>query len=199
MRRAFSLSILVLFFAGYAAAVDLENFNFSKDGLLKNTFISGDITYAIYAPADVNVFLLVKDVNLAGGETPESINNKIDALRVKLYPDKEFILDITAPRSTVMVGASRYKVTSFFNKVMAPGQSFSAQYWGWDVAVIAQTIYYGTCNWYKRLNSPWVLWGTVTGNRLHSGGLYGPEGVRGFKVTALTNIKADYVLWWFGD
>ncbi len=199
MRKVIFLGVLAFFFAAYAAAIDLENFDFSKGGLLKNTFISGDITYAIYAPADVNVFLLVKDVNLAGGETVDSIQKKIDALRVKLYPDKEFVLEITAPKVAGVVGSSRYTTMKLMNKILGPGQTISAVKYGWDVGVLVYLVHYGSCKWEYRRNGPWVYWGTTPDFLIHSGILYGSEGVRGFRVTGLKPSKIDIHLWWVGD
>ena len=198
MRKILSLGVLLLSFVGYAAAIQNVEPVFQTNGLLKNSFISGNITYALYAPADVNVFLLVKDVSLAGDETAQSVINKINALRLKLYPDKEIIFSGTASKSTDTYGSTMAKWVYFFNKVTAAGQSIWQSYNGADVAVIAQYIHYGSCKWYYKLNSSaWKVWAVMVNDHLHSGCLTGDYGFRGFRVAAQTNMKADYQFWWF--
>jgi len=199
MRKALSLGVLVLSMAGYAAAIQDVGPVFQTNGLLKNSFISGNISYSVYAPADVNVFLLVKDVNLGGGETALSINEKINAARLKLYPDKEIILSGTTAKAPGVVGSTTVKWVYFFNRITGIGQSLSVQYYGADVAVIAQYIHYGSCMWYWKDNThpTWTTWALMVNDHLHSGSLVGAYGLRGFKVTAILKMKADYQFWFF--
>ncbi len=199
MRKVLLLGVLILSLVGYAAAIQDDGLVLQTNGLLKNSFISGDITYSLYAPAGVNVFRLIKDVSLAVGETAQSIENKINDMRLKLYPDAEIILDVTAPKPPVG-GIWLVKSLRFWNKITAKGQSWSYTYDA-SVAVFMTFVKSGKYNWYNSVNSvPWVYWCQFYyDNVLHCGGLCGNGFVvpRGLKVITVTAGKADYILWWF--
>ncbi len=86
MKKLLWAGVLVLSLVSYAAAIQDDGLFIPRNDMVKNSFVSGNITYALYAPANVNVFRLVKDVNLANGETADSIRDKVNAQRKQLYP-----------------------------------------------------------------------------------------------------------------
>ncbi len=196
MRKAMSLGALILFLASAAAAIQDEGLVLQRNDLLKNSFVSGDMAYSLSAPADVNVFLLVKDVNMAGGETAQSICDKINARRLKLYPDKEIALEVKIPPTAGNHGIGILGLYYYWNKLLSAGKSCERTVYS-QLMDCNFILKYGKVNAFSKkaasASAPWVFWKTFSDTFIHSGWqhLDGPQ-YRGFKLTALLNTKFDW-------
>ena len=197
MRKVLSASLLILSLAVYAAAVQVEDTDVVRNDLVKNSFVSGDIIYSLYAPANVNVFRLVKDVGLAGGETANTIRSKINDLRMKLCPDAEIILNISGPSSAVQVGPTLVKLIQWWNKATASGQSWSATATSTLVVLFVDNVKSGQYKIYAKYGASWGFIHTVTTGDHHTEYYSSALSSMGYKGVATGASKADIVIWFF--
>ena len=202
MKRISLVFVLSISLAAMLAAGDVTDRGLFIKGrdLAKRTFTAPNLSIDLYAREIINVDSLIEGVNLANGESAESIYAKVDARRRRLYPDEEIILSITIPEPMMISAASNSLVKAIYwwNNVNPVNNYWWAQYYSTVATVCINDIQYGNYKFYQMAaNGSWVYKRRMGAGYSLGGYSCGSYMLRGFKGVATVASKADIVIFFF--
>lgn len=160
-------------------------------GLDKQSFQAGRTSYGIHARSSVDVSALVQSVRKA--DSAQTIHDKVNAARQRLYPDEEMILTIEGDAGTAV---SLVQTIYWWNNTNSNGYMWYAQYYS-TVAMMVINDVIGIYDVYDRANSNWVFRYRVTTGGGATRYNYGSYVLRGFRGISRTSSRADVIMYFF--
>lgn len=168
----------------------------SETNIPKLTFRAGTSTVEVQAGRGVDVRALMIAAKIRPNDDPQTIVDKVNAVRQRLYPDKEISLTASVPKTlTVERGVSLWKYYIYWNR-----RSGFQAYW---------TLMSAAVTFLGRVSGTWDYWECNRCSswrymkRIRSGGswtraLYGGSYVRGFRYQPRTSgARADIIMYFF--
>lgn len=204
MRRISLVFVLSIFLAAVTAAGDVMDRDLCIMGrdLAKRSFTAPNLSFDLYARGIIDVGSLIEGVNLTNGESAESIYDKVDTQRQRLYPDEEIILSITIPEPVMISSAastSLVKSIYWWNNANGANNNWYAQYTSTAATLSVNDIQYGNYKIYQMdQKGKWIYRRRLSAGTGYGACNYGSYRLRGFKgIAAGVASKADIVMYFF--
>jgi hypothetical protein len=159
------------------------------------TYMAGTSRMEVAAGRDVNVQDLMTSAKIRPNDDPQTIVDKVDAVRKKFYPDAEISLIASVPRLPKATSEVRlYKYYVLWNR----RGSFYAYWNSMGAAVTFLGRVSGAWNYYECVGcSTWRFYSTIrTGGSLTRFN-YGAYTRRGFNYVPAAGSKADVIMYFF--
>lgn len=181
-------------FEAEAPAPRVEGLTLSDRSLAKETFRAGTIALDLYAGREVDVRTLLRVARVGKSETPQTIHDKIDAARQRLYPNEPLVIEVSPGESTPRTaGASLVKGYYGWNY----RGSWTA-YWASTVAVLFGDDIRGAYNVYDCYPcGGWKFRGTYRTGGSFSRYNYGGYVYRGFSLIRGSSSQMDFAMYFF--
>jgi hypothetical protein len=160
------------------------------------TYKAGTSRIEVAAGRDVNVQDLMTSAKIRPNDDPQTIVDKVDAVRKRYYPEAEISLIASVPRSpgTATSAVRLYKYYVLWNR----RGSFYAY---WNVMGAAVTFLgrvSGAWNYYECIGcSTWRFYTTVRSGGSLTRANYGAYTRRGFNYVPAAGSKADIIMYFF--
>ena len=160
------------------------------------TYKAGTSRIEVAAGRDVNVQDLIGSAKIRPNDDPQTIVDKVDAVRKRYYPEAEISLIASVPRSpgTATSAVRLYKYYVLWNR----RGSFYAY---WNVMGAAVTFLgrvSGAWNYYECIGcSTWRFYTTVRSGGSLTRANYGAYTRRGFNYVPAAGSKADIIMYFF--
>jgi hypothetical protein len=169
-----------------------EGLRLSDRSLVKESFRAGTTGLDVYAGPRVDLRALLKAANVGKDETPQSIHDKINAARQRLYPNEPMVLEVS-PAKSVDTAASLVKAYTGWNYA----GSWTA-YWASEAATMFISDVLGAYNVYDCYPcGKWKLRGTVRTGGSFTRYNYGSYVYRGFSLIRGSGSRADFAMYFF--
>lgn len=171
-------------------------------GLRESKFRAGNTGFELYVRAGVDAKALVRQVEAT--DDANTIHEKVDAARKRLYPRDEIVLSI-GPGSASgrerpaadAPGASLVRAIYWWNNRNSSGVYWYAQYYAAAATLFVDDVS-GRYYIYDRYASGgWVKRSTVSSGGAFTRATYGSYNFRGFRGTASGSSRADIVMYFF--
>ena len=174
---------------------DLDAMTMSGTVLMKETYRAGTTTLELYAEPGVDTAALVKAAKIRSNDSPEVIADRVDAVRKRLYPDREMALSASVPRSPAVAPVGLYRYYIYWNR--------RSGFYAWWNSMAAAVTFLGrvTGTWYAydcNGCSSWKYRYTVNSGGSYTRALYGGYYRRGFYYKPrYSGSKADIIMYFF--
>lgn len=201
MRIAAILTVCLLSYGTASAqeildqSVQQDSFITSDSEVAKVTYKAGSSRIEVSAPRNVDVQSLLVAAEIRPNDDPQSIVDKVDVVRKRLYPNAEIALTASVPRSTpVAGGVLLYRYYILWNR-----RSGFWAYWnsmGAGVTFLGRVT--GAWNYYECVGcSVWRFFSTVRSGGSLTRVNYGGYTRRGFNYVPGAGAKADIIMYFF--
>jgi hypothetical protein len=203
MRRISLVFVLSISLAAVLTAGDVMDRGLCIMGrdLAKRSYAIPNLSFDVYARGIIDVSRLIEGVNLMNGESAESIHAKINAQRLRLYPNEEIILSITIPEpvmNSALPSTSLVKAIYWWNNANPNTHYWYAQYTSTTATLFVDDVKYGNYKIYEmRGTGKWVYRWRMGAGYSYAAYNYGPYALRGFKGIATRDSIADVVMFFF--
>lgn len=172
-----------------------EGLSLTDRGLTKRSFRSGEMSISIYGSRSVDARVLISNITGDADSTPQAIYEKVNAVRQRLYPKEEIVLEVgpasaTAPRTA---GTSLWRWYAFWNT----RSGWTVWWTQMTVAVMFIDDVVGRYDLYYWGGSSWIYRTTVRSGGAYTMTSYGSWATRGFVARRSGSVRADIVMYFF--
>jgi len=171
-----------------------EGLTLSDRSLVKESFRSGATILDVYAGDSIDVRALLKAAKVGKDESAQTIHDKIDTARQRLYPNEPLVIEVTPPFSSrVSTGAALVKGYYGWNYA---GSWWA--YWASTTAVMFLDDIRGAYNVYDCYPcGNWVFRGTYRSGGSATRYNYGGYIYRGFSLSRGSGSQMDFAMYFF--
>lgn len=173
-----------------------EGLTLSDTSLTKETFQAGSMSLEVYAGRAVDVWALLRAAKVGKDETAQTIQDKINEARLRLYPHETIVLSIgpsvmPRPRTEGLFLVKAYLMWNYRGNWSATWTSATAILFVDDVRVRGYSVYdcFPCGRWIRRTTVG--VGGSVARHN------YGFPFLRGFRVAGGAGSQADIVAYFF--
>jgi hypothetical protein len=162
--------------------------------LAKESFRAGTTSLNVYAGSRVDVAELMKSARVSRNDTPETIHDKVDAVRRRLYPTDPLILEVS-PAASRGASTGSTLVKGYY------GWNYAGGWWAiWasTTAVLFVDDIRGAYNVYDCYPcGGWKFRGTYRTGGVATRYNYGAYVYRGFSIARGAGSQTDFVMYFF--